>query len=304
MTEVAQVALGGGNTNSPPVVEEMKKKRVSGALRWIFVWNNYPSDWLAQMAQTLEGSEWGATFEIGESGTPHIQGYCEFPTKVRPIGYRGCPKEVHWGDKKGKPCKMDRLNNLRYICKKTSIWVPESTLNPVKPKREIKIWPCDLDWQKGILEIIKEDPDERTLHWYWSDKGGTRKTSMCKYLVMKHEALILGGKAADCRHGIAAYYEKNGECPELVVINIPRSFGAEYVSYEAFENIKDMLFFSGKYEGCSIIGNCPHVIVFANFEPNEEKMSENRWKVNNVDTDNLVNEKKRPASCLDFSDTL
>ena len=28
----------------------------------------------------------------------------------------------------------------------------------------------DLWWEMEILEVIKNDPDDRTIYWYWSDK--------------------------------------------------------------------------------------------------------------------------------------
>ena len=52
---------------------------------------------------------------------------------------------------------------------------------------------------------------------------------MCKDLAVKHKALILGGKAADVRNCICEYKKDNGSTPELIVINIPRSFSADYV---------------------------------------------------------------------------
>lgn len=280
MTTLAQMAPQDsveGNTISST---SKTKKRISGAKRWMFTWNNYPEDWLAQMAPCLEGVEWCAGYEVGEKGTPHVQGYAEFPEKVRPIGYRGCPKDVHWGDKDGKPCKGNRQHCVNY-CSKDGKVEPKSTL---KPPKGIKVWPMERDWQKKILAEIEEEPDDRCIHWIWSKTGGTRKTSTCKYLAVKKNAIVLGGKAADVRNAICEYKKTNGETPELIVINIPKSFAAEYVSYEAFENIKDMCFYSGKYEGGMVVGNSPHLYIFANFYPDVKKMTaEGRWSITNID---------------------
>ena len=70
-------------------------------------------------------------------------------------------------------------------------------------------------------------------------------------------------------------------------MNIPRCLTCEdktYVSYQALENIKDMVFYSGKYEGGVVCGNCPHVFVFAHVPPEYENMSDDRWVVVNVDS--------------------
>ncbi len=69
------------------------------------------------MAPGLGKALWIVGTEIGEGGTPHLQGYVEFPTKVRPIGYKGFPKEIHWGDKDGKPARGTREENINYCSK-------------------------------------------------------------------------------------------------------------------------------------------------------------------------------------------
>ncbi|WP_445779375.1 hypothetical protein, partial [Shewanella sp.] len=111
-------------------------------------------------------------------------------------------------------------------------------------------------------------------------KGGNKgKTSFCKYLTVKHGAIALSGKAADMRNGVIDYQKTNGFLPELVLIPIPKSFNTDYLNYEGIENIKDMYFYSGKYEGGQVCGNPPHLFVFANEPPDTSKMSLDRWKV-------------------------
>lgn len=119
MVKSGSKGSGGGNTKTPPEISKKGKKREqNGAKRWIFVWNNYPENWEALMAPGLQGCQWLAGFEIApKNGTPHIQGYAEFPVKVRPIGYKGMPKEIHWGDDEGKPCRGSRADNVAYVSK-------------------------------------------------------------------------------------------------------------------------------------------------------------------------------------------
>ena len=67
------------------------------------------------------------------------------------------------------------------------------------------------------------------------------------------------------KNGVIQYKINNDDCePELIVINLPRSFNSEYLSYTGIEEVKDMCFYSGKYEGGQVVGNCPHLIIFAN----------------------------------------
>ena len=126
------------------------------------------------------------------------------------------------------------------------------------------------------------EPNDRTIYWYWGE-GNLGKTSFCKYLTIHHEAIALGGKGADMRNGVVEYVKTNMITPELVLINIPRSFDTEYLSYEGIENIKDMYFYSGKYEGGMVCGNSPHLFVFANAPPDTRKLSNDRWEITHID---------------------
>lgn len=268
LAPVAPLGSGGGNTRTPP------PPRLNGSLRWCFTWNNYPSDWLAPMAPGLDGAAWIVGYEVGESGTPHLQGYVEFPKKVRPAGYKGMPKEIHW-----EKCKGDRASNVAY-CSKDGNVAAESTL---KPPRKITFPPMDRPWELEVLEIIKTEPDDRTIYWYWSAAGNIGKTTFTKYLCVNHNACLLSGKGADVRNGALTWKKDNGAYPDLCVFPIPRSFNSDYLSYEAMENVKDALFYSGKYEGGTVADPCPHLFVFANFPPDESKMSADRWVVKCLD---------------------
>lgn len=212
--------------------------------------------------------------EVGEDGeTPHIQGWLKFKTKKRPMGeFRSICSWIHWEKQKGSD--NDQVN---YISKENT---PFFSLGFPKPVRTIN---PDRDWEKEIIEIVKQEPDDRTIYWYWSKEGCIGKTSFCKYLTVHHGAIALSGKAADMRNGVIEYIKKKGDCPELVCIPIPRSFDSTYLSYEGIENIKDMYFYSGKFEGGMVCGNPPHVFVFSNIEPLEYKMSGDRWVIKNID---------------------
>lgn len=282
---VAPLAPGGGNTK-PPL-----KKRICAAIKWCFTWNHYPVDWVALMAPALVGAMWRGMKEIGdEKSTPHIQGYVLFPAKVRPAGFRGIPKVIHWEKMKGTIDENEEYCTKNLQKGKTVHshlqnyqQVDLKLYGNIKPKRKMKFPPMDLWWEKDILKTIEEEPDDRTIWWYWSENGNLGKTTFCKYLTFHHDAIPLSGKGADVRNGVCTYLKDKGKVPELCVFPIPRSFDSSYLSYEAIENIKDMYFYSGKYEGGVVCGPCPHLFVFANFEPDQERMSSDRWKIINID---------------------
>lgn len=251
-----------GNTKPP-------QKRCVPSKRWCFTFNNYDPDDVETLETNFKSFDIEYIFgeEVGEKGTPHLQGYIECPIKIRPIEKLDLNKSISWRRAKG-----NKLHNINYCSKDGKFYYSPK----MKPPRQLKLIE-PRGWQLKVLDIIKEEPDDRTIHWYW-DNGGTGKTSLCKYLIMKHEAIVLGGKATDIKNGILTYYNKEGYTPDLIVVNITRSM-EQFVSYEGLENIKDMMFYSGKYEGGQICGPSPHLIVFANFEPDKTKLTNDRWKI-------------------------
>ncbi len=261
---------GGGVILEPP-----SSKRIAPSLRWIMVLNNWSEDELEEIGSKVPSfckvAIVGA--EVGDSGTPHLQGYIEFKTKKRPKSVFTNDR-IHWEKAKG-----DREANVAYCSKDNDLKIyhglPEAveTISPNMLK----------SWQLDVLDEIKAKPNDRTIHWLWSEHGGVGKTTFLKYLVVHEDFTVLGGKASDCRNGIVEYAKAHAGCtPKRVGINIPRSFDPQYVSYEAYENIKDMLFYSGKYEGGMICGNCPHLYIFANFQPDQENLSEDRWRITKI----------------------
>jgi hypothetical protein len=271
---VEQMEIGGGNT-------KLHQKRVSQGKKWCFTYNNYPDDALEIMERNfkLHELEYIVGVEVGESGTPHLQGFIEAKKRLRP-DQLGLSRKIHWEKAKGS-----LKQNVAYCSKDGEFRHSKAC----KPKEPVRILSDDQlrPWQKGILAAIEQRPDDRTIHWYWSNAGETGKTTFCKYLTHKHGAVPISGKGADVRNGICTYMGNNdGDTPGLVVMNVPRcleSVTGGYISYEALENVKDMYFYSGKYEGGVVCGNCPHLYIFANFPPETEKMSADRWVIVNID---------------------
>lgn len=275
-----------GNT-SPP--NPSKKKQCVQGKKWVFTFNWYNEDQVERLEQCFKGDdvkEYIFQREMGESGNPHLQGYVEFKKRKRPselnINFRW--SLMHWEKAKG-----DRKSNLNY-CSKSCLdigpWGKWRYTNMRIP-RKLKLITPDKPWQLDILRILESEPDDRTVHWYWSHEGGIGKTQFCKYLcgTRPEEISVLHGKGHDIRHGLADWIMKIGDFPWCVTYPIPRCFGKNYVSYEGLENIKDMFFYSGKYEGGQVNGPPPHLFVFANGPPDMSMLSKDRWNVVCIDPD-------------------
>ena len=56
----------------------------------------------------------------------------------------------------------------------------------------------------------------------------------------------------------------------------------DYLSYTGIEEVKNGCFFSQKYESAMVVMPYPTIIVFANEEPCYGKMSQDRWRVQQI----------------------
>ncbi len=254
-----------GNTITTPI------KQIAPSKRWCFVLNNYTEDEINSLVPKFREycKKYIVAKEVGEQGTPHLQGFFEFHTKRRPIGVFNNIR-LHFD--KARACDLDQVI---YCSKEGSVIEKYGLPNIPRP---LKVINPDRPFQQEILKIVKGSPCDRKIFWYFGE-GNIGKTQFCKYLSHQHDAICLSGKGADVRNGVVEYKKIHGDTPELVLFPIPRSYNTEYLSYEALENIKDMYFYSGKYEGGMINGNAPHLIVFANEPPDITKMSRDRWEI-------------------------
>jgi hypothetical protein len=136
-------------------------------------------------------------------------------------------------------------------------------------------------WQKRIIKrVLAKDADDRKIWWLWEPNGGLGKTTFQKWIFQEYAGVIvLGGKAADMKMGVIQYIEaNNGKYPEIVIINIPKTFDLQYFSASGIEEVKDMFFFSGKYKGGHAFGRPPKMLIFANQEvPDNGEMARDRW---------------------------
>lgn len=260
----------------PPLDELGNTRVVHPSKRWCFTLHDYTIDDIKnlnsndvlKMMTFICFSE-----ELGGSGeTRHLQGYFELKKRKRwnELGFR---KEFHFEKAKG-----NKEVNISYIEKEGGNMYINGKLkrNPVIIKQL-------RDWQRKIVDVLGEEPDDRLINWYYDLKGNTGKTKLAIYIMDKFKACYLSGKTNDMFYGVVKYKELVGVYPDIVVIDIPRSVDSEYINYTAIEKLKDGIFFSGKYECCSVLMANPHVIVFSNEEPDYSKMSGDRWNVVCID---------------------
>lgn len=269
LTLLADVA---GNV---PVVPE-GGNTISPSVKWCFTWNNYEESDIVPLCQLFQDKckKWVFSREIGESGTPHLQGAVEFKKKLRPLSLH-LSRRIHWEKTKGT---WDQ--NVAYCTKDGG----ESWHGGFRKKKPLKKLPCETQlypWQQSIMNLMGDEPDDRTIFWVWEATGRTGKTTFLKWLMRFHEAIPLEGKKGDILH-IAAEHES-----ELYVYDMERSL-EQFVSYASIEKIKNGSYMSGKYEGKIVDRNPPHLLIFANFPPELAKLSADRWEVYEIENLELV----------------
>lgn len=258
------------------------KTRVVPSKRWCMTLNNYSETefndliTMAKMATSI----YIIGKEVGENGTPHLQGFFQFKKITRPLELKNISKRIHWEKTKGSI-----EDNIKY-CSKEGNFV---TNQVIEEEEELEILKEDelYDWQKEIVEIVKQKPDKRKIYWYWDEKGDVGKTTFGKYLSHVYGAIPVEGKKNDILFCAAQFKSK------IYVFDFERTM-EEFISYGAMEKIKNGYFMCAKYESKPVVRNSPHVICFANFEPNREALSKDRWVIRKIEPkkDIIVKNKK------------
>lgn len=255
-------------------------KRCVPSKYWCFTLNNYKIEDL----ETLETifSTFCTMWVFGKekapsTGTLHLQGYLEFKQKVRPLECQGLKNfPFHWEKRKGT-----QLQAYEY-CIKDGDYRYGGKI-PELPEEIECITENELyTWQRDIVELINKKPDPRKIYWVYDIKGGMGKSELVRYLCIKHNAILLGGKTSDMKYGVIKYIDKNKKGPKIILIDLPRTYDSDYLSYAGIEEVKNGMFFNTKYESEMIIFNRPHIIIFSNNLPKKENLTPDRWEIKDI----------------------
>jgi len=270
---IETLEISGGNTETPEI---LGKKQSSQLLNWCFTWNNYQENDIEILETYFRHFCFKFCFqeETGENGTRHLQGVMSLKKRARWNEF-GLPKCIHW-----EGCK--HVTKSYEYCSKTETRTGKIfAFNYVIPKELKLLKPENFNqWQKDILDIFRNEPDDRKVYWFWSKNGGVGKSAFAKYLVAKENCLFFEeGKKADIMHLI---FTCDASRLDKIVIDVPRANGNS-ISYKSVESIKNGLIYSSKYEGGYKLFNPPHLIVFANMPPQEDQLSADRWVIRNID---------------------
>lgn len=247
---------------------------------WCFTYNNptiSPTSLISLLQEGHDTLKIVFQLERGETtGTEHYQGVIQYRHQVAFKTLKGIEPTIHW-----EPCRNLRAS-LAYSTKAdTRVSGPWCVgWNPGEQIRTL-LESNFSDWQRDLHRLVGGDePHPRFIYWCWEQRGGVGKTAWCKWAAVHRSALVLGGKSADIKFGVAQRVRERGGLG-LAIFHFTRTVES-YVSYEALEAVKDGIFFSGKYEGGMVVYDTPHVVCFANFPPDIGKLSVDRWRIYHI----------------------
>jgi len=224
------------------------------------------------------GNRFAYQFEVGEeSGTPHLEGLILFKNARSFGSIKKKLTRAHIEVMKGT------VKQAFLYCTKLKTRVAGPWTNMDSHLKYVEQPPTGClsgtilkEWQENLLSYISEEPTYREILWIFDAEGNAGKTSISKHICqMNDDAIVVSGKASDMKFAIATMVHK-GTPPKTIILDIPRSMEG-YVSYGGIEELKNGIFFSGKYESGMVMYDNPHVVVMANFLPEYDMLSQDRW---------------------------
>ena len=294
LEQIEQIERGGSNKDSPPPLPSIEqieqidptsdgsKKQPPQYMYWTFTYNNFYgglvySDKELKILESILKVECDWFIFQEEMGKeqlelkeflrkPHINGTIKLKNRQRWSQIHRWNMNIFW------QATISVKSQIAY-CQKQETRHGDQYIYGIAAIEDVET--CKpYGWQLEVMDIIKQKPDNRTIHWYWDKKGGVGKTELCKYLAVHHGAILVDGKTRDISNRLLDWNKKIA----IVLYSLSRTM-TEYVNYSALEKIKDGIIVSGKYKGGQKIINSPHVFVFSNCEPEYLAMSKDRWHV-------------------------
>jgi hypothetical protein len=294
----AEKASGLCNNKRVPVSEKDVLHR-----GWLFTRFNYTDAqfiMLSEKAVKNKGNKYIFGKEIcPETKKPHIQGYINFKNGLTFNGFLDWLSDV-FKDQKTNIMYAQKGMKANYIyCSKEENFV--SNIEITKKKKESKedirkrmialgkklviekeYNNGDIKWrpyQQKILDIIEGKVDGRKVYYFWEKKGDVGKSFLSKWIRCIYKGVIVAeGKYSDVCQQCMNLID-NEQLPEIIILDLPRSFNSDFMSWTTIEKLKNGSIVSAKYEGGVLDFPKPHVIIFSNHCPDEDMLSKDRWEI-------------------------
>lgn len=285
---------------------------------WCFTINNYTNHDTERLT-ALESSDCIEYVifakEVGESGTPHYQGFVKFTSKKRLNGVKRIIGDCHLevarnpgaaiqyckkdGDftefgcqsnDQGKRTDLEAVKEdvlaghydlSHFLENHSSVYASNKHfivdyIRQNRPKKKLKH--CVLrKWQADLWNILKVEPDDRKILFYVDYKGNAGKSWFARYYSENNEGKAQIFSSSKFSDMAFAY----DESIRVLFIDVPR-LRLEFFPYDFLEAVKNGYIFSSKYNSQVKVFNPPHLVVFMNQEPQMDKLSADRYVIVNI----------------------
>ena len=299
-----------------PIISKMSTLKYQPLFRYQFTWNNYTDTNVAWVREFADEECKYLTFgyEVGESGTPHLQGFFILKSRQRipALKKKGLDAHLTPNDKKvdcariycqkdGKfeefgaiPTQGARndiesfkaavragtdwvtlLDTHSDVCKKHRNYCAEF-FSHFKPKVASPDGFKELEWHKTIHEIL-DNKDYRKIHFIIDVKGNLGKSWLTRHLFATRDDVQFFSPEKDAN--IAHMVD---ESKSVYIFDVPRCRTNNDIPfpYKTLEELKNGALTSGKYESRMKFPKTPNaVIVFANAPPDAAAFSKDRYNV-------------------------
>lgn len=127
---------------------------------------------------------------------------------------------------------------------------------------------------------VQGDARGRTIHWIYDSVGNTGKSLFARWLCLKYPNEVLSmsqtGGVRDLPTIIMNARSK-GNSIRTVVLDLARDM-EQWGLYAPLEALKNGFLTATKYDGGTVFLKSPTIFVFANFWPQVQRMSRDRWQ--------------------------
>lgn len=293
---------------------------MSASKNWCFTLNNYNEDDINRI-DALVGVNASVAYvvygkEIGDSGTPHLQGFISFSKRLRlkqvkaiigsnphievarnvNASIKYCKKDGNWTEKGslvGQGTRSDieafktsvksgllDLKELRELHSEVYSKCTRFCLEYVSdhfPVIEIPVFPLRV-WQTNLKNKLGLPPDRRKIIFVVDVVGNSGKSWFAHYYTSlpEQKCQVL----VPGKKADMAYILK--PCLSVLFLDAPRSKQGEFIQYDFLEDIKNGYVFSSKYESRVKTFAPMHVVVNMNEDPDLTKLSLDRYDILNI----------------------
>lgn len=296
---------------------------MSRAKYWCFTVNNPTTDERAKIValedeDAVEYLVFGN--EVGESGTPHLQGFVAFSTRVRltqvkqSVSARGhfevakfpekaadyCKKDgdfVEFGVltlKKGKRSDLDAFKDdvkigvltvkeLREAHSDVFAKYSQFCTQYIQDNNSVLSVEAHVlyGWQESLFQELKTEADPRQIMFCVDLVGNSGKSWFCH---------CVSGLLSNVQ--VLLPGRKADMCmmveldAKIIFVDATRSKQGEYILYDFLEELKNRYIFSSKYHSVlKCLKSTPHVVVMMNEFPDMFKLSMDRYHILEVSAD-------------------